>query len=302
MQPIPRTSFVVVADTHIIHPPDRDDWCWWNGMLYSRTGNEIAAAWADAVRRLRPDFVLHCGDLTNGGDVSSVRKAREILDSLGCPWHLACGNHDISINPGSEEITRKGLNLPGDKTYYALNAGAFRIISMPCLTESLAAEFVPWLEAECRHERHRPALVIAHQMLASKSDYPEAAVCPMRRPDTRSVLEYVRIYMTFAGDAILRILAERGHVAGIFTGHAHLSEITYPHGLLHCVTAAMVEYPFEMRHVVIEGDRLTLATVGLSGSAYADESLQPELNNAWVRGADADRTACFDLAQRLQVS
>lgn len=83
-------SVLVVSDSHL-----------------SAASPEALANWAavaGAAAALRPELVLHLGDLSlhgSTGDEDLVR-ARGLLDQLGMPWRAVPGNHDIGDNPSRD--------------------------------------------------------------------------------------------------------------------------------------------------------------------------------------------------------
>jgi 3',5'-cyclic AMP phosphodiesterase CpdA len=50
-----------------------------------------------SVRGIRPDLVALSGDLTQRARASQFRKARQIIDALGCPTLSVPGNHDVPL-------------------------------------------------------------------------------------------------------------------------------------------------------------------------------------------------------------
>jgi 3',5'-cyclic AMP phosphodiesterase CpdA len=59
------------------------------------TVSEPVAALRELVPELAPEILVVTGDLTHRGRPSELRRARELLDSLGVPLLAVPGNHDI---------------------------------------------------------------------------------------------------------------------------------------------------------------------------------------------------------------
>lgn len=77
---------VVVSDSHLSPLSPAADRNW--------------AAVVDHVATVRPDLVVHGGDLaaSAGGDPLTLAHARHRLDELAVPWRVVPGNHDVG-NP-----------------------------------------------------------------------------------------------------------------------------------------------------------------------------------------------------------
>ena len=41
-------------------------------------------------------FILHAGDMTENGDSLALRCVRAILDGIGLPYYVTCGNHETT--------------------------------------------------------------------------------------------------------------------------------------------------------------------------------------------------------------
>ncbi|MCB2222788.1 MAG: metallophosphoesterase [Actinobacteria bacterium] len=99
MEPV---RFVVVADSHIRLPDDGGAADYpSNALLADR--NRRVVEWCN---RLRPDFVVHLGDIVHPlpgtpGHEPAVALAAEIYAALDAPVHFVPGNHDIGDKPDS---------------------------------------------------------------------------------------------------------------------------------------------------------------------------------------------------------
>lgn len=66
-------------------------------LHFGRTDPLALAPLRDCLRRLAPDLVLVCGDLTQRARASQFRAARAFLDSLPGRWLGVPGNHDVPL-------------------------------------------------------------------------------------------------------------------------------------------------------------------------------------------------------------
>ena len=93
--------FVVISDSHIRLPEDEKVEYPSNTLMADRNRFVV-----DLCNRLRPEFVIHLGDIvhplpTGDGHESAVRLAAEIYGGLGMPIRFVPGNHDIGDKPDS---------------------------------------------------------------------------------------------------------------------------------------------------------------------------------------------------------
>ena len=310
-----QTSFLVMTDTHFLPPGTGEDMTWWNRMLKAR-GAEIADCLRDTVKELTPDFIVHCGDFTDDGELKSFRFGKSILDACGCPYYITLGNHDTWLPGTRGNISRLFGNRDG-KFYYARDLGGMRFVFLDCaywitregrehryidwdfsekggyLGIGPTREELDWLERELR--RGRPSVVVTHAPIFSKPTYPVGSL-PMGEPVRDARTSCTRL----GGDCIhrdelLRIITQAPSVKAVFAGHWHITDVAFHEGVAHCQTGAMIEYPFEMRLVRSDGRRLSISTVGLNDPSFAEDSLLAELRNEWVAGDEDSRQLSLEL-------
>jgi 3',5'-cyclic AMP phosphodiesterase CpdA len=118
--------FIVIADTHFVmsQKPEALDEIWWNRVLHSQS-YEIGESLVKTVSSLHPDFIIHCGDFTEAGDLESFEMGRQIMKRIRCPIYLVVGNHDgggpwYKINFSSiKDFISKFYRLPHGRCYYS---------------------------------------------------------------------------------------------------------------------------------------------------------------------------------------
>jgi serine/threonine-protein phosphatase CPPED1 len=116
---------------------------------------ELAIA---AANRLKPAFVVVCGDLVNqAGDPAEIAAYRRIAATLdpAIPLHNVPGNHDVGNEPTPESLAAYRKIFGPD--YYAFRHGDFlgivlnsSLIQHPKGAPEEAAKQYRWLEAELR--------------------------------------------------------------------------------------------------------------------------------------------------------
>ncbi len=170
----------------------------------------------DMVNRLKPAFVVICGDLVNKpGDEAQANELQRIAGSLdpSIQLHWVSGNHDVMNVPTPESLawyrSRFGKDwytfLHGGCRFFILNS---TIIHRPDNVADEMARQRNWLEAELRRSRDDPAIttiVFLHH--------------PLFLTDPEEDDQYFNI----PGERrrhYLKLLEENG-VSAVFAGHYH---------------------------------------------------------------------------------
>jgi len=295
-------SFVIVTDTHVDVREDRSDGLWWNKMLVTPSP-EIFAAGVQEINAREPDFVVHCGDLTNRSDQASQEEAARLSGKLDMPFHFVPGNHD-TYDPGSRERAARLFGLDGQPFYRVRRKKDWRLIFLDTVywlhkdgsvredfsrddyvDIAVPEEEMAWLRAELDRDNSTPTLCFTHTVMATRPSYPVSRMPGGKEVDTFPVK--LDAFLTCADVADL--LKNQHCVKGVFYGHGHWHDCLVEDGTLFCQTAALVEYPCEARLVRVFADRLETEVFGLSGRDYARLSFVEEGDNRWVAGRDQDR-------------
>jgi len=303
--------FLILTDTHFLAPGHRADGkTWWNRVLESRC-SEISEALVEAVNRLKPDFIIHCGDFTGHGDLVNYEFGVEVMDRLGCPWYAVPGNHDTWF-AGVRAALAARYQLPGEDCFYARDLAGLRFIFLdvgywtsqegvttPYLSKELydqgeisgmgpTLRELAWLEQELA-VADRPVVIVSHAPLGYQPGYPMPTLphgMPAPRPQT-SIAALMNDILH--REAIRGLMRRCPQVKAAFAGHWHICEAFLEDGITFCQTGALREYPFEFRLVEVSDGELRVTTVGLDGD-FQRESYVEAWGNRWVAGADGDRS------------
>jgi 3',5'-cyclic AMP phosphodiesterase CpdA len=165
--------------------------------------------------RLRPAFIVVCGDLTNKqGDAAQIAKYKRINRKLDPAIHLysVAGNHDVTNEPTPATLAfyRKTYG----KDYYSFQEGPVfgivlnsNLLKSPAHLKEDAAVQEKWLETELARAKAAgsiPVIFEHHPLFLEKPDEPEQ-------------------YFNIPLDTRARILAllHRYGVHYVFAGHYH---------------------------------------------------------------------------------
>ena len=308
--------FVVITDTHFIAPGHRMvGRTWWNRVLEAQL-EQICAALREAMERVQPDFIVHCGDFTGHCDAVNWAYGVEAMDRLGSPWYVAPGNHDTWF-PGVRAALATRAGSPGDHCYFARDLAGLRFIFLDVVYWTTAdGEATPyvdnelferglvkgigpsraelaWLEAELA-AADRPVVLVSHAPLGYRSAYPMPTL-PYGTPATAPETSVAALMGDVLQRDTMRALMRRHpRVKLAFAGHWHLADMVREDGVAFCQTGSLREFPFEFRVVEVDGETARVSTQGL-GEAFQRASYIEAWNNRWIAGTEATRTFSVNL-------
>jgi 3',5'-cyclic AMP phosphodiesterase CpdA len=214
------------------------------------------------INRLRPAFVVICGDLINKpGDRAQTeeyfRITRKIARSI--PVYAVAGNHDVGNEPTPE--TLKSYRARFGPNYYSFRRGRVHgivldtsLISAPAKVHADADAQEAWLKAELQRARASDARHIVvfqhHSWFLEKADEPSQYF--------NVPLESRRRYLDLLKSAGVRY---------VFAGHYHRNAFGRD-GALEMITSGPVGRPLGadpsgIRIVTIEDDRIEHTYYGM---------------------------------------
>jgi 3',5'-cyclic AMP phosphodiesterase CpdA len=186
------------------------------------------------LNRLRPRFVVICGDLVNrSGDPSEIAEYKRILRELdpSIPVYNVAGNHDVGNVPTA--ATLDAYHAAEGRDYYTFSeSGIFGIILDSNLVRSpegdpeAAEEQEAWLERTLASAKSDPAQqIVVFQHIPYFLQNPDEPVNYFNIPEPAR-----RTYLD---------LLENARVGYIFAGHYHRNAIGTDGTLTEIVTGAV---------------------------------------------------------------
>jgi 3',5'-cyclic AMP phosphodiesterase CpdA len=312
-------QFIVLSDTHFFAPGNATtDKTYWNRVLQSRS-EQIAASIVDTVRGIKPDFIIHCGDITGYGEMSNVEFSRQVMDASGSPWYAVPGNHDTWF-PGVRAELSQRYGLSSEQCHYSLGLAGLRFIFLDVaywhsikgnvslyLDKELydngqiagmgpSPDELSWFETELTTVKNEPVVLVSHAPLGFKPKYRIASL-----PHGLPVPEGQISLVDRMGDVVLRralrdLIHRSSQVVLALSGHWHINDVQSEDGVVYCQTASMREFPFEMRRCVVYPDHLAISTIGLNDPDFSRSSYVSEWGNSWVAGTAGDRKFSVSLS------
>ncbi len=211
----PRFTFCLLADTHINSGPElvTED--------YLRGVNKRVEWVIDDIRRLRPSFVIHLGDIIQPVPGSPERAraisvAKRVMSGLTVPTYYLPGNHDIGDKP-ARWVRAPGVDAGNISAFeedwgpsfqsFDCEGCHFVLLNSPVMNAigSMDSPQRSWLQRDLQQHRDQRMFFFSHYM-----PY-------LNRPDEEE--NYEAIDDPWRGD-LLRIFREFS-VEAIFSGHTH---------------------------------------------------------------------------------
>jgi|GEM_PF-879374 len=247
--------FIVAADPQL-SGKEIDEQNWTNGIKH--------------INRLRPDFVVVCGDLTFGGNKSEDRvkspmlerdtklaeaynKITAILDK-GITLYNVAGNHDVGQNPSAATVELFTKNFGKPWQSFEHKGSLFITLESNLLRDGsaspdLAAQEFAWLKATLADAKGKP---YAHKMLFMHHPL------YVKSPDEKDAYENIP---TTRRKELLALFHDGG-IEAVFFGHRHKNEYVKD-GNMEMITTTVAALgaspknnPHGVRIVEVYGDRI----------------------------------------------
>ncbi len=304
---MPEFTFVIMSDSHI--DLCASDEYWWNRCLNTQSSRILAAAVEETNKR-HPDFVVHCGDLTNDSARENYEEAARILKTLEAPFYHVPGNHD-TYKPGSRELAAGLFGLQDGLLYRTTLWKGWRLIFIDfaywlytdgsvredldweayragkVLTIGASEQELAWLTSLFEQDNETPALCFIHPMLAFRDQYPFSRMPDGKPPETSTM----KFRLKPSAQRLKALLGRHPCIKAVFSGHGHFHDWIVEEDRVFCQTASLIEYPNEMRLVRVSPNRIESEVFGIASGDYPSRSYMEEWGNHWVAGRTVDRMA-----------
>jgi len=276
-------KFGVLSDLHLGHAGEGH---WHNRLLYDHA-ESIARAAVAVLNEQELDAVFILGDITESGEERQIALAKAIFSDLSASWFVLPGNHDRpAVRSGLFDTAFRGRLVPDFIQHGGLAISGLRE-HVPAPGDDadkyrMGAKRATAILEQLERVQPEVLLLFSHFPFVDESGW---AAGNAGKPAGH-----------FAhGEAFLTRVAglvEKHAVA--FCGHQHWHHIASGARWTHCATAALIEYPLEVRIVTLESRQLRIETLPAVSESLAGMSLN---GAAWVRGRAEDRQAAVRLRE-----
>jgi len=229
---------------------------YWSDLPNSLPNLEHAVAYLNEV--VRPDFVIHTGDISGAGRLEDLQRARKILDKLACPYYVIMGDNDVGMKVTAFQRDPSASNFARvfGRHNRSLGRGGWRFI---LLSACPAPRDFAWLERELAASEGKPTFLCTHRLVMADRFTKEMVAAYYRG---------VRLTMVGAKQ-IEAMLEKRPNVRFILSGHCHCSLEWEMKGRYCFTTAALVGVPIEFRLFTVYSDRVEVRRYGAPTAADA---------------------------------
>jgi len=253
----PLFTFVHITDTHCLQtdkraedPPAR--------AFFHIGGYKIH--WKDSVnsfpilestvkyinQKIKPDFLIHTGDLSEGGRLSDLKKAKELLDKLDCPYYAVMGDHDVG---GCSYLEFDRFNCNYVKVFgkrcRSFNWKDWHIIILGVYPDR---EELDWLKEELTRNSERPVILATHRLIVADRFTcwlgKKYSGCSMVMPKAKEVLDTLKSYK---------------NVKMVLSGHCHSNFRWNKHGIAFISTSALLEVPHQFKLFRVYRNRIEIS-------------------------------------------
>jgi 3',5'-cyclic AMP phosphodiesterase CpdA len=166
------------------------------------------------------DFFCVCGDLTHNGRADEFRQARAGFDSVGIPYYVTLGNHDLYQADGWQQFREQF----GPSCYSVVIAGRLRLIFLDTGIGRLGPTQFDWLEQELTRSAHETKIVLTHFAAYD------------------GLVPGVYRLASGAERAKLQGLLARNSARALCSGHIHAWRHTQVDGVDHFITGTMTDH------------------------------------------------------------
>ncbi len=240
----------------------------------TRSNGKVHRGICEAIRKERPLFLLHTGDLVPNGTRSRVwddwfDEARDLLAES--PIYPALGNHEHDADDYFE-----AFELPGNERWYSFDVGDAHILALDSNKSYLASG------------RQREFLT---------RDLEDHATSPwsfayFHHPPYCTTEQGLRDLEAFLLRATLLPPLERLHVTAVFNGHNHNYQHSFVKGIHYVTTAGGGASLYELgdaeswtvarakayhyTRVAVSRERVTVTAIDLDGKTLEEFTIEPE--------------------------
>ena len=286
-----------ISDTHFLCTKETEERVWLNRLMADKW-DEIEQDFVTEIKKLNPDAIIHCGDITQNGTVEDFAFGKKILDAIGINWYAVPGNHDT----GTDEITkrmRKMYAVSADGFCYSKIFGGIAIAFFDVCNRGennlfyIDGSVLDWLENFIKENIDKTVFLVCHIPVRHRTVIADHGTfnCGGRIIYGRLFGRYFdKVIGKIENVAKLRkIIADSSNVKAVFSGHWHINSLHVSNGVYYKTVPSICEYPCEVVIADCGTNGIRVYNKTLASLGWHEKSLIPELNNKWVAGSKKAR-------------
>jgi len=193
-------------------------------------------------QKIKPNFLIHTGDLTEQGKLSDLKTTRELLAKLICPHYSLMGDNDGEAHSHSNFNRSNYLKVFGQRRY-SFDCQGWHIVILSVYPDDAELN---WLRRDLSENAARPIIFATHHLIVGNFALWFVEKC-LR----------IKLFMPRAGE-VLKILKNCPNVKLVLSGHCHSNFRREKDGVNFVSTAALVEVPHRFTLFRIYQNKITM--------------------------------------------
>ena len=158
-------------------------------------------------KEIKPDFVIHTGDITDKGGLDDLKKSKKILDKLKCPYYACQGDHELKKT--KDKGKKKEIYVYEKvfkKRYRSFNKKGWHFIMMGIYPTD---KELKWLEKDLTKYKKKKVVFFTHRLVVAD-------------PITIFAFKQVKIPCLMPkAEKVEKLLKKHGNVIMVLSGHVH---------------------------------------------------------------------------------
>ena len=284
-------SFVQISDTHCVRTEKKQERP--PAKAFFRIGG-YKFHWKDSVnsfpilqsaieyvnQEIKPDFLIHTGDLTERGKLSNLKKVKELLDRLNCPYYPVMGDHDLGGYSYSN-FNRSDcdyVKVFGQRSY-SFDYQNWHIIILSIYPDD---EELNWLKNDLSENAEKPVIFATHRLVITDrftlwlaKKYLGVELLMPRAEEVITILKNCQNVNPVRNSSKDSLSGISNGVKVVLSGHCHSNFRWDRYGISFISTAALLEVPHQFRFFQVYRDRIVI-------TLFTAKTSKDVFNKRWI--------------------
>ena len=213
-------------------------------------------------QKVKPDFLIHTGDLTERGKLSNLKKVKKLLDELNCPYYSVMGDHDLGGYSYSN-FNRHACNYTRvfGQRYYSFDHQNWHFIILGIYPDN---EELNWLKKDLSENAEKSIIFATHRLVVADEFTLWLAKKHLG----------VELLMPKAKE-VVNIMRDHWNIKMVLSGHCHSNFRWKEYGINFISTAALLEVPHQFRFFQVYQDKIAV-------TLFTANTAKDVFNKRWI--------------------
>ena len=267
-------SFVHLSDTHCLKEYEKPP------HLLARTSFRIGRRrfhWRDSAnsfsilqnaveyinQKIKPNFLIHTGDITECGKLADLETAKNLLAKLSCPHYPLMGDNDGKTHSNYVKVFGQRCS--------SFDCQNWHIVILSVYPDNVELN---WLRRDLSENIGKPTILATHHLIVGNFALLLIEKCLK-----------IKLFMPRAGE-VLKILRNYPSVKLVLSGHCHTNFHWEKYGINFISTAALVEVPHRFKLFRVYRDKIMT-------TLFTADTAKDVFNKQWFSQSYRTRTIDF---------